>query len=47
MGQFSYKAEAVDPYRKTLSEQFVLDLAHVADGPLLALAKQKIGRAHV
>lgn len=40
MGQFSYKAEAVDPYRKTLSEQFVLDLAHVADGPLLALAKQ-------
>ena len=40
MGQFSYKNEAVDPHRKTLSEQLVLDLQHVADAPLLALAKQ-------
>ncbi len=40
MGQFSYKNEAVDPYRKTLSEQLVMDLEHVAEGPLLALAKQ-------
>ncbi|MEO0039948.1 MAG: YacP-like domain [Verrucomicrobiota bacterium] len=39
MGQFSYKNEAVDPLRKVLSEQLVLDLNHVADGPLLALAK--------
>jgi len=39
MGQFSYKTEAVDPLRKVLSEQLVLDLNHVADGPLLALAK--------
>ena len=40
MGHFSYKNEAVDPHRKLLSEQLVLDLEHVADGPLLALAKQ-------
>jgi hypothetical protein len=40
MGHFSYKTEAVDPHRKVLSEQLVLDLEHVADGPLLALAKQ-------
>ncbi|MEY4133247.1 MAG: YacP-like domain, partial [Verrucomicrobiota bacterium] len=40
MGQFSYKNEAVDPHRKILSEQFVMDLEHVAEGPLLALAKQ-------
>ena len=40
MGQFSYKNEAVDPHRKILSEQLVLDLQHVADAPLLALAKQ-------
>ncbi len=40
MGQFSYKNEAVDPYRKILSEQLVMDLEHVAEGPLLALAKQ-------
>ena len=40
MGQFSYKNEAVDPHRKTLSEQLTLDLQHVADAPLLALAKQ-------
>lgn len=40
MGHFSYKNEAVDPHRKILSEQLVLDLEHVADGPLLALAKQ-------
>lgn len=40
MGHFSYKNEAVDPHRKVLSEQLVLDLQHVADAPLLALAKQ-------
>ena len=40
MGQFSYKNEAVDPHRKILSEQLILDLQHVADAPLLALAKQ-------
>jgi len=40
MGHFSYKSEAVDPHRKVISEQLVLDLEHVADGPLLALAKQ-------
>lgn len=40
MGQFSYKTEAVDPHRKVLSEQLVMDLEHVAEGPLLALAKQ-------
>ncbi len=40
MGQFSYKTEAVDPHRKILSEQLVMDLEHVAEGPLLALAKQ-------
>ena len=40
MGQFSYKNEAVDPHRKILSEQLVMDLEHVAEGPLLALAKQ-------
>ena len=40
MGQFSYKNEAVEPHRKTLSEQLILDLQHVADAPLLALAKQ-------
>lgn len=40
MGQFSYKNEAIDPHRKVLSEQLILDLQHVADGPLLALAKQ-------
>jgi hypothetical protein len=40
MGHFSYKNEAVDPHRRILSEQLVLDLEHVADGPLLALAKQ-------
>ena len=40
MGQFSYKNETVDPHRKILSEQLVHDLQHVADGPLLALAKQ-------
>ena len=39
MGHFSYKTEAVDPHRKALSEQLILDLNHVADGPLLALAK--------
>ena len=39
MGQFSFKNEAVDPLRKVLSEQLVLDLPHVSDGPLLALAK--------
>ena len=50
MGQFSYKNEAVDPHRKILSEQLVMDLEHVAETPLLALAKQipgEIGRAHV
>jgi hypothetical protein len=40
MGQFSYKNEAVDPHRKILSEQLVMDLEHVAETPLLALAKQ-------
>ena len=40
MGHFSYKNEAVDPHRKLLSEQLVLDLEHVTEGPLLALAKQ-------
>jgi hypothetical protein len=40
MGHFSYKSEAIDPHRKVISEQLVLDLEHVADGPLLALAKQ-------
>jgi hypothetical protein len=40
MGQFSYKNEAVDPHRKILSEQLVMDLDHVAETPLLALAKQ-------
>ena len=40
MGQFSYKNEAVDPHRKILSEQLVMDLEHVAEAPLLALAKQ-------
>ena len=40
MGQFSYKTEAVDPHRKILSEQLVMDLEHVAEAPLLALAKQ-------
>ncbi|MFM7743287.1 MAG: hypothetical protein ACKO8X_07335 [Verrucomicrobiota bacterium] len=39
MGHFSYKTETVDPHRKVLSEQLILDLNHVADGPLLALAK--------
>jgi hypothetical protein len=43
MGQFSYKNEAIDPHRKTLSEQLVQDLQHVADAPLLALAKQVPG----
>jgi hypothetical protein len=40
MGQFSYKNEAVDPHRKILSEQLVMDLEHVGEAPLLALAKQ-------
>ena len=40
MGQFSYKTDTIDPLRKTLSEQLILDLNHVADAPLLALAKQ-------
>jgi hypothetical protein len=40
MGQFSYKTDAIDPLRKTLSEQLILDLNHVADAPLLSLAKQ-------
>ncbi len=40
MGQFSYKNDAVDPHRRILSEQLILDLQHVADAPLLALAKQ-------
>jgi hypothetical protein len=40
MGQFSYKNEAIDPHRKILSEQLVLDLQHVSDAPLLALAKR-------
>lgn len=40
MGHFSYKNEAVDPYRKILAEQLVHDLQHVADAPLFALAKQ-------
>jgi hypothetical protein len=43
MGQFSYKNEAVDPHRKILSEQLVMDLEHVAEAPLLALAKQVPG----
>ena len=40
MGHFSYKTETVDPHRKVLSEQLILDLNHLADGPLLALAKR-------
>ena len=40
MGQFAYKNEVLEPLRRTLSEQLVLDLNHVADGPLLAMAKK-------
>ena len=40
MGQFAYKNEVLDPLRRMLSEQLVLDLNHLADGPLLAMAKK-------
>jgi len=40
MGQHAYKNEVLDPLRRVLSEQLVLDLNHVADGPLLAMAKR-------
>ena len=40
MGPFAYKNEVLEPLRRTLSEQLVLDLNHVADGPLLAMAKK-------
>lgn len=40
MGQYAYKNDLVTPWRKTLSEQLVFDLAFVPAGPLLALAKR-------
>ena len=40
MGQFAYKNEVLEPLRRVLSEQLVMDLNHVADGPLLAMAKK-------
>jgi hypothetical protein len=44
MGQYAYKNDLVTPWRKTLSEQLVFDLAFVPAGPLLALAKKDPGR---
>jgi hypothetical protein len=43
MGQFSYKNEVLTPLRKSLTDQFVLDLTHVPSGPLVSLAKQTPG----
>ena len=43
MGQYAYKNDLVTPWRKTLSEQLVFDLAFVPAGPLLALAKKTPG----
>ncbi len=43
MGQFSFKNELLAPLRKSLTEQFVFELAHLPNGPLLSLAKQTPG----